>query len=189
MDAARLRRSSKYLARHLRHDPQRLGLDVQPGGWVGVDELLTALGRQRFGLTRAELEYVVEHNDKRRFSFDGSGRRIRANHGHSIAIELEPTDAAPPDVLLHGTGAAALDAIGRSGLQPMGRRYVHLSEDVRTARQVGGRHGAAVVLLVDAAAMVRDRHTFVRSDSGVWLVEGVGPQYLSVADPPVERPR
>ena len=34
---------SKFLAKHLRHSPQDIGLTLQPGGWVPVDELLAAL--------------------------------------------------------------------------------------------------------------------------------------------------
>ena len=34
---------SKYLAKYLRHAPHELGLTLQPGGWVPVDDLL---GRQ-----------------------------------------------------------------------------------------------------------------------------------------------
>jgi RNA:NAD 2'-phosphotransferase (TPT1/KptA family) len=33
---------SKFLAKHLRHAPDALGLTLQPGGWVSVDDLLTA---------------------------------------------------------------------------------------------------------------------------------------------------
>jgi len=33
---------SKYLAKYLRHAPQELGLTLQPGGWVPVDDLLNA---------------------------------------------------------------------------------------------------------------------------------------------------
>jgi RNA:NAD 2'-phosphotransferase (TPT1/KptA family) len=30
---------SKYLAKYLRHAPHELGLELEPGGWVSVDEL------------------------------------------------------------------------------------------------------------------------------------------------------
>ena len=33
---------SKYLAKYLRHAPHELGLTLQPGGWVPVDDLLAA---------------------------------------------------------------------------------------------------------------------------------------------------
>jgi len=42
MDARRLVHTSKYLSLHLRHRPERLGLTLQPGGWVEVAVLLAA---------------------------------------------------------------------------------------------------------------------------------------------------
>ena len=42
MDDARLVKISKYLSKHLRHQPERLGLTLQPGGWVPVADLLAA---------------------------------------------------------------------------------------------------------------------------------------------------
>ncbi|HET8909716.1 MAG TPA: RNA 2'-phosphotransferase [Ktedonobacterales bacterium] len=44
------------------------------------------------------------------------------------------------------------------------------------------RHGAPVVLLVDAAAMAKDGHQFYRSANGVWLTEVVAPRYLRRLD-------
>jgi len=178
MDRKRLVKTSKYLSRHLRHDPGRLGLTLAPGGWVEVDDLLRACAAHSFALTRAELDEVVARNDKRRFSFDETGTRIRANQGHSVEIDLGLEVAAPPDVLFHGTGEGSVDAILRDGLSRMSRHHVHLSPDVPTALRVGGRHGRAVVLEVDAARMAADGHEFYVSDNGIWLTDEVPPQYV-----------
>jgi len=74
----RIVKISKYLSRHLRHQPDRLGLRLQPGGWVDVTELLQACRVADFALTRGELDEVVARSDKRRFGYDPTGRRIRA---------------------------------------------------------------------------------------------------------------
>lgn len=133
MDERRLVKVSKYLTKHLRHRPDRLGLTLEPGGWVGVEELLAACRRAQFSLTRDELVEVVERNDKRRFSFDATGTRIRASQGHSITVDLELEPAEPPEVLYHGTGHTSVEAVLVEGLQPMGRHHVHLSADYGTA--------------------------------------------------------
>jgi putative RNA 2'-phosphotransferase len=127
MDDRRLVRVSKYLAKHLRHQPQRLGLALDAAGWVEVDALLRACEQAGFALTRAELEEVVARNDKRRFAFDETGARIRASQGHSIGVDLGLRPLVPPDELYHGTIAAMLPAILDEGLRPMGRHHVHLS--------------------------------------------------------------
>jgi putative RNA 2'-phosphotransferase len=175
----RLVRISKYLSKHLRHQPERIGLKLQPGGWVDVDALLQACARHGFPLTRAELDEVVARNDKQRFAFDERGTRIRAQQGHSVLVDLELAPMEPPPVLYHGTVGRNLDAIMRNGLLPMNRHHVHLSPDVATARVVGARRGTPIVLAVDAAAMHRDGFQFFRSGNGVWLAEQVPPRYLS----------
>ncbi len=178
MDEARLVRASKYLSKHLRHQPERLGLTLAPGGWVEVAALLAACAAHGMPLTRAELDEVVARNNKQRFAYDETGTLIRANQGHSVDVDLQLEPAVPPPVLYHGTGHAAVEAIRREGLRRMRRHHVHLSSDVATATTVGARHGRPVVFAVDAAAMHRAGFVFYRSANGVWLVERVPPQYL-----------
>jgi putative RNA 2'-phosphotransferase len=178
MDNARLVRISKYLSKHLRHQPERIGLQLEPGGWVAVDDLLQACARNGFKLSRAELDEVVRRNDKQRFTFDATSTRIRAQQGHSVQIDLELEPVVPPPVLYHGTVERNLAGIMRDGLLRMSRHHVHLSPDVATARTVGARRGKLVVFAIDAAAMHHDGFAFRRSGNGVWLVEHVPPQYL-----------
>lgn len=178
MDEARLVRMSKYLSRHLRHQPRRIGLALAPGGWVEVDALLAACDAHGMLITRAELDEIVARNNKQRFAFDETGTRIRANQGHSVPVDLELEPLEPPLVLYHGTGAGAVPAILREGLRKMARHHVHLSPDVPTAIAVGRRHGRPVVFAVDAAAMRAAGFTFHRSANGVWLIDRVPPEYL-----------
>jgi putative RNA 2'-phosphotransferase len=178
MDAKRMVRVSKFLSRHLRHAPEDLGLTLETGGWVQVEDLLAGCARARMPLTREELTLVVEGNDKQRFSFDGAGTRIRANQGHSVEVDLQLERREPPDVLYHGTSAGAVAAILSGGLSRMGRHAVHLSTEAPTAQKVGSRHGRPVVLAVDAKAMYADGVAFTCSDNGVWLVDEVPAKYL-----------
>lgn len=180
MDDRRLVKVSTYLTKHLRHRPERLGLQLEPGGWVQVDNLLEACRQASFELSPEELVEVVERNDKRRFSFDAAGTRIRANQGHSIAIDLQLEPVQPPTVLYHGTGESAVAWILKQGLQPMGRHHVHLSNDTGTAIKVGARHGRPKVLQIDARRMHLDGGVFFRTDNDVWLTDHVPVEYLHV---------
>jgi putative RNA 2'-phosphotransferase len=182
MNDKRRTRVSKYLSLHLRHQPEALGLTLAAGGWVEVDALLAACAARGFPITRAELDEVVATSDKQRFAFDPSGTRVRANQGHSTAVDLQLEPVPPPDVLYHGTAVGNLDVIRVKGLQKMSRHHVHLSPDVPTARAVGARHGPPVVLAVDTAAMARDGFVFYRSANGVWLVDAVPARYLRMAE-------
>ena len=178
MDPTRLVKASKYLSKHLRHAPERLGLALAPGGWVAVEELLAACERHRFPLTRAELDEVVAKSDKKRFAFDESGALIRANQGHTVGVDLELAPAEPPALLYHGTPERNVDAILTMGILKMARHHVHLSADTATATKVGARRGRPIVLVVDAAQMHRDGLTFLCSANGVWLVDHVPPAYV-----------
>ncbi len=178
MDSQRLVKISKYLSKHLRHQPERLGLELAPGGWVRVDDLLAALARNNFPVTREQLEAVVAGNDKQRFAFDPTGTLIRANQGHSTPVDLRLEPATPPALLYHGTASDNVEPIRRTGLLKMARHHVHLSIDVPTATKVGARHGKPVVFEVDAAAMHAAGYTFSVSANGVWLTDAVPPEYL-----------
>ncbi|MBC9714151.1 RNA 2'-phosphotransferase [Streptomyces sp. TRM66268-LWL] len=175
-DERRTVRVSKYLSKHLRHEPHRIGLTLDANGWVEIETLIAAAAAHGFTFTRAELDHVVAHNDKKRFAVDGT--RIRASQGHSVEVDLDLPPATPPPYLYHGTVARHLDAIRAQGLSAMARHDVHLSADRETATRVGARRGRPVILSVDAGAMHRDGHEFRISANGVWLTASVPPQYL-----------
>ncbi|MYT32390.1 MULTISPECIES: RNA 2'-phosphotransferase [unclassified Streptomyces] len=176
MNHQRSVRISKYLARHLRHAPERIGIALDAQGWVPVTELIDAAARHGFAFSRAELESVVADNDKQRYTVEND--RIRANQGHSVHVELGLPPAVPPGFLFHGTVARSVAAIREEGLRPMSRHAVHLSPDRETATRVGARRGKPVVLTVDAGAMHRAGHVFHRSANGVWLTAHVPPEFL-----------
>ncbi|MFF0062976.1 RNA 2'-phosphotransferase [Streptomyces sp. NPDC005279] len=175
-DERRTVKVSKYLSKHLRHQPERIGIVLDENGWVPVDELTRAAAEHGFRITRAELDHVVAVNDKQRFTIDGT--RIRANQGHSVEVDLDLPPAEPPAHLYHGTVARSLDAIRDEGLRAMNRHHVHLSPDRETATRVGARRGRPVVLSVHAGAMHEAGHLFHVSANGVWLTEAVPPEFL-----------
>lgn len=181
MDDRRTVKVSKYLSKHLRHQPERIGLVLDDGGWVEIDTLIAAAAAHGFRLTREELDHVVATNDKRRFATEGT--RIRASQGHSADVDLGLATAIPPSHLYHGTVARHLDAIRVEGLRAMDRHDVHLSADRETATRVGARRGRPIVLTVDTAAMHRDGHVFHLSANGVWLTKHVPPRYLRFPAP------
>ncbi|MBK8978301.1 MAG: RNA 2'-phosphotransferase [Planctomycetes bacterium] len=183
MDDRHREHLSRFLSLVLRHRPDLIGLELGPGGFVPVDALLTGCAARGNPLTRAELAELVARCPKQRFAFGAGGATIRASQGHSVAIDLAYEPAEPPAALFHGTAAVRVAAILREGLRRMRRHHVHLSADVATARAVGRRRGPPVVLVVDAAAMVRAGHAFYRSANGVWLTERVPPGFLQVIEP------
>jgi putative RNA 2'-phosphotransferase len=124
------------------------------------------------------LDQVVETNSKKHFAFDESKERIRASQGHSVAIDLDYSPQTPPDMLYHGTAEKSVSSILNTGLEKRERQYVHLSLNVQTATQVGGRHGKPVVLTILAAEMQAAGYLFYLSENKIWLADHVPVQFI-----------
>lgn len=168
---------SKTLAYWLRHKPEAAGLILDAQGWTPADTVIEALNREQ-AVNWDELIEVVESNDKQRYEFSPDLRLIRARQGHSVEVDLALEPAVPPARLFHGTVAPFAEAIRAEGLKAMRRHHVHLSPDEETARRVGSRRGAPVILVVDAAAMAAAGAVFFVTANGVWLTEAVAAEYL-----------
>jgi putative RNA 2'-phosphotransferase len=67
-------RLSKFLSLVLRHDPQKIGIELDPAGWVTVTELLGAMARHGTVITRDLPQNIIETSDKKRFA--GAVHRI-----------------------------------------------------------------------------------------------------------------
>jgi len=179
-------RISKFLLLVLRHEPDRIGITLDEAGWTEVAALLEATTAHDVMITRDELAQIVAASDKQRFALSPDGTRIRANQGHSVAVDLALAPATPPAVLYHGTIGQFVGSIREQGLIKGARHHVHLSADTATAMKVGGRRGKPVILTVRAADMATAGHTFFRSENGVWLVEHVPAQFIDFR--PTTRP-
>lgn len=172
----------RFLSLVLRHNPSAAGISLDGHGWADVDELLNGVRGTGRKIDQETLERIVRENNKQRYSFNENHTKIRANQGHSLQVDVELREAKPPRYLYHGTAARFLSAIQAEGIRKMTRQYVHLSGDYQTAVAVGRRHGAPVVLRVDAEAMAQNDVTFYQSENGVWLCEYVPPGYFCVAE-------
>lgn len=169
---------SKFMSKMLRHTPEEIGLILEPGGWVLVDDLIAGASKVGVNLDWEMIEDIVDTCDKQRFSIDGD--KIRANQGHSIDVDMQFRLALPNGPLYHGTVEKFVLLIMKDGLRKMNRQYVHLSTDVETAKKVGSRRGKPVVLKIDACQMFLDGICFNMSTNGVWLVSSVDPKYIKV---------
>ena len=184
MNKDQLKKVSKNMSYVLRHRPDTVGIELQEGGWIGVDELLKAFAHAGKPFTLEVLERVVTENDKQRFEFSADRLHIRARQGHSVEVDLGYAGCVPPKVLYHGTATRNLDSILKLGLVKGKRHHVHLSTNIETMVQVAMRHGKPVVLAVDAARMHADGFEFFVTENQVWLTDHVPPEYLSVETQP-----
>jgi len=158
----------------LRHNPEELSMDKN--GWVDVDELL-----KKIKISFEDLQWIVDNNDKKRFSFDNSMDRLRANQGHSLKVDVELKVKVPPKFLYHGTTSKNVKIIKKQGLSKMKRNHVHLSSDYDTALNVASRYcknDTPYIFKIDTYPMIVDKVNFYQSENGVWLVDFVDSKYI-----------
>ncbi len=171
------KRIGKYVSLLLRHHPEKVGLTIDEHGWADVAELIEKVQPQ-YSLTEELLHELAYGPDKQRYEFSEDGKRVRAVHGHSIKVDLGYGAIEPPEILYHGTAEKYRTSIEKEGLLKMNRQFVHLSDSVERAAEVGRRHGELIVYSIDAAAMHKEGFVFFHSASGVWLTDAVPIKYM-----------
>jgi putative RNA 2'-phosphotransferase len=171
---------SRKVSHALRHEPWLYELELDEGGWVSIDALLSALRAEDAAwtnLTRLDLELMIKHADKRRHEL--SSDNIRASYGHSTPDRLLKKRARPPEFLYHGTSPEVADIVRREGLKPMSRQYVHLSVDLSTAEQVGRRKSKMpAILRVKAGDAYKRGVAFYCANSLVWLADIIPAEFV-----------
>ena len=173
-----LKHISKFLSLVLRHEPAQIGITLDEEGWVDVTELIEKMSKKGTRLDFETLQTVVDTNDKKRFAFNEDKTRIRASQGHTVEIDLNLPSQVPPTILYHGTAITNLPIIKEKGLVRMERQHLHLSAEEGTAKNVGGRHGKPVVLVIQALAMHEKGYVFYLSANGVWLTDHVPAEFI-----------
>lgn len=169
---------SRFLSLILRHKPETIGIKLDKNGWADVEELIEKVNKQKQNLDIDILKHIVDTNSKKRFIFSSDLKKIRANQGHSINVDLGLKIEVPPFILYHGTSDDNFDSIMKNGLEKRNRQHVHLSKDIDTAVNVGRRHGKVIVFEVSARKMHTDGFKFFLSENGVWLTDNVPSKYL-----------
>ena len=172
---------SKYLSYILRHHPEAIGLTLDAEGWGDIGQLISGAARDGKTLTVEKIDAVVASNDKKRFALSPDGQSIRAVQGHStMTVDRSFPEMTPPEILYHGTATRFIESINQQGLIPKQRQYVHLSDNIATATNVGQRYGKVVILQIDAQRMHEAGFKLFLAENGVWLVERVPVEFFSV---------
>lgn len=170
---------SVFVSLLLRHKPEVIGLTLDDQGYLSVDKLIKGINDSGREIDKGILDDIVDSDDKGRYSYNSDKTMIRANQGHSVEVNLELQELAPPPTLYHGTSVKHIDSIMKEGLSKQSRLHVHLSDSRDTAMSVGSRRGKPVILSVNSELAHKDGVKFFKSENGVWLVDKVDLKYLS----------
>ncbi len=204
----RMNEISRKLCKILRHEAVKSGLMIRVDGSCELDEVLKLQEMQALGVSRTEVEQVVNNqwNDKKRFemgfSIDGKSI-IRAVQGHSMNEVADEsfeklsltTSRDLPVWCVHGTYKKDVISILMKGLVQSGfnnrwkqpRNHIHFRVrhgEWLTRRSFSGmRRDKDTVFCIDLHKAMRAGIEFLRSTNGVILTRGedgvLAPKYLS----------
>jgi putative RNA 2'-phosphotransferase len=180
--AQRLTRLSRVVALVLRHKPGKVGVQLDPAGFVLLDDLARALAAQPGwdSITTDDL-IALARSDPRRYEI--RDERIRARYGHTVAVEAPGDLAFPPEWLYVAVAPAEIARIATDGLQPTDRQHVHLATTPQAALDVGRRHAQdAQVVVIFARRAATAGTAFRRAGPALYLVAAVAAKFLLLPD-------
>ena len=177
----RLTKLSKRMSFVLRHHPEKIGIHLDQYGRVNLNEFVEKFNRY-YGdsINLTLIRQIMKLSRKKRFAIEGSN--LWALYGHSVpGIKPLSTPKVPPEIIYHGTTHRAARLIRFEGIKKMDRDFVHLSSTIQMAYQVGKRRDPhPVIFQVHARQAANDGRRFYPTASGIWLINYVPPQYLSI---------
>jgi len=178
---------SRALTQILRHQAGRYQLEVQPDGYVLVEDLLKVQTLLKFDTDLSRLKEVVRDCPKQRFHLKEVDNKwyIRANQGHSIQglddekllqpLTIEELKNHDITVCIHGTYLSAWEAIQKCGyLSRMSRQHIHFSAyPYADKKTISGMRGNVQVLLyLDLESALKAGLKFYLSQNRVILSPG-----------------
>ncbi len=190
IDEARADRLSRFLAMVLRHRAHQFDLPMDDEGFVPVDELLEVIDEQSSldWVELEHLEYLTHRGDRKRFEIRDGG--MRATYGHSFRRPIRYQEVEPPEELFVAIPKGQVAQVKAQGLRPLGRQYVHLSEQRAEAEEVGRRHDDnSMIVTVRAGEAAKKGVPFYRPTDGLYLVSHLPAQYLELETRYGRRPR
>lgn len=97
---------SKKLCYILRHNPASIGLSIDKNGYADINELIGKLRLHGVNISKSNLAEIVASDEKSRYSYNEDKTKIRANYGHSFAVDLEFKALCPPSCSVSRNGKA-----------------------------------------------------------------------------------
>ena len=173
---------SKFLSYILRHHPEKFNLILDSEGYTELPLVLEILNKKFYYLKKEIIKRtifdIIKTSDKKRFEIKEN--RIRAYYGHSITTRIKIAEAISlPPILYHGTTVKAYNKIKIEGLNKGKRQFVHLSEKIETAIQVGKRRSKSPIILeINAKTAQKEGVEFYKSGD-MYLAEYIPPNYIS----------
>ena len=127
---------SKFLCLILRHKAKDFGLNIEPSGFVKLQDIIDLPQSQKFNMNIETIEEIVKNDEKGRFELvNRPPYYIRTVQGHSMSevtndetlTKLNKENIFDFPTVVHGTQEKAWNLIEKSGLNKMTRNAIHFS--------------------------------------------------------------
>lgn len=173
-----LERSPKFLSLILRHKPELGKIKLDKNGWTPIIDVVN-----NAGFKLADLLQIIKEDGKQRFETSADNKLIRACQGHSknLEIDLKLEKSIPPVTLYHGTKESVKLEIAKKGLLPMNREHVHMTTDIKLAKETADRRkGNSIILQIDTISMSAFGYKFYKTSNNVWLTYECPARFLTI---------
>lgn len=174
---------ARLLATILRHEPDRLDIQLDIEGWVDIDSLLLGFDAcSPYIIEKEDLEDAVLNADYGRFEYDDEQGRLRAKKGHTTD-HVSYDVAEPPEHLYRAVPAQHAEYLHRNGLKSVDRKYTQVFVDYMAAVDDGNRRGIETICVasIDANAAYNDGTLFYLHDDE-WYVQELNAVHVDVRD-------
>ena len=180
---------SKYLSLILRHKAKDFGLDIEPSGFIKLDDIISLPQSQKFHMDISLIQELVSNDEKGRFELvNRPPYYIRAVQGHSMAevsnedtmYKLNKKNIFDFPTVVHGTQEDAWKLIEKSGLNRMKRNAIHFSIGYNDENHVksGMRLNCQVFIEINTQMAFFNGFEFLISKNKVILCPGNEEGYL-----------
>jgi len=188
MDRQELKRLEKILFAMLGRQPDAFGIVLDQGGWIYINELHQALMKETgfSHITKRGLTQFFSLYRPEKFEWQENYVRVR--------LELQSPDltiyneATPPELLYVSIRPKAHAHVIARGLQSSNnKKRIVLSTEKEMALKIGKRRDKDPII-VEIMALKSNKAgvVFRRAGKGLYLVEGLDPQWMNIPPlPPV----
>ena len=174
---------SKFLSLILRHKAKDFGLNVEPSGFIKLDDIINLPQSHKYSMTLSLIQEIVDNDEKGRFELvNRPPYYIRAVQGHSMSevsneetlSQLNKNTIFDFPTVVHGTQFKAWTSIEKSGLNKMSRNAIHLSIGYNDENHVksGMRLNCEVFIEINAQFAFFNGYNFFISKNNVILCPG-----------------
>lgn len=175
--------ASRKMSKLLRHEPEDLVMDDR--GWVSVQQLISKLG-----ITKDDLQVIVDTNDKKRFTLSDDGTMIRAAQGHTAGVASKVHEqyarltATQADFdLYHGTVVTMWEKIHKGKILTGKREFVHWTSDralaeKRAKQKAGWNKSEPVLVILKAKSYIHGGGVLYMAENGVYLTPEINGEIL-----------